>query len=171
MTCSACRSCLISSPSSSSVDHNYCGTKTTQTDAPTASAFTLFVNRGGLTIPSQSVYTVVKYAEHIFKAFVVKDGKHINSSENLRKKMIVEVCHHFVANKSHHLNIFGDHDPEMNEVGFDEDHKMKLIKSTADKYFTLRLFTYGKRYCQSVILNGKQSDRFQLSKLILFNNQ
>jgi hypothetical protein len=90
MTCSACRSCLISSPSSSSVDHNYCGTKTTQTDAPTASAFTLFVNRGGLTIPSQSVYTVVKYAEHIFKAFVVKDGKHINLSENLHRLRVLD---------------------------------------------------------------------------------
>ena len=77
ITCTACRSCLISSPSSPSVDHDYCGTKTTQhSDTPTASAFTLFINRGGLTIPSQSVFAVVKYAEHIFRAFVVKDGKH-----------------------------------------------------------------------------------------------
>ncbi|CAB4023856.1 Hypothetical predicted protein, partial [Paramuricea clavata] len=128
LACTACRSCLISSLSSSSVDHDYCGAKTTQhSDTPAASAFTLFVNRGGLTIPSQSVYAVVKYAEHIFKAFVVKDGKHINSSEKLRSKMIMEVCHHFVVNESCHLNIFGDHDPGMNEVGLDEDHKLKLI--------------------------------------------
>ncbi len=77
IACTACSSCLISSPSSPSVDHDYCGTKTTQhSDTPTASAFTLFINRGGLTIPSQSVFAVVKYAEHIFRAFVVKDGKH-----------------------------------------------------------------------------------------------
>jgi hypothetical protein len=113
----------------------------------------------------------VKYAEHIFRAFVVKDGKHINSSEKLRSKMIMEVCHHFFVNESCHLNIFGDHDPGMNEVGLDEDHRMKLMKYVANKYFMLRLFTYGKRYCQSVIQNGKQSDRFHLTKLILFKNQ
>ena len=59
----------------------------------------------------------------------------------------------------------------MNEVVFDEDHRMKLIKYTAEKYFTLRLFTYGKRYCHTVIQNGQQSDRFHLTKLILFRNQ
>jgi hypothetical protein len=107
----------------------------------------------------------------LIKAFVVQVGKHVNSSEKLRSKMIMEVCHHFVVNESCNLNIFGDHDPAMNEVGLDEDHKLRLIKCTADKYFTLRLFTYGKRYCESVIQNGKQSDRFQLTKLILFNNQ
>ncbi len=77
--------------------------------------------------------------------------------------MIMKVCHHFVVNESCHLNIFGDHDAGMNEVVFDEDHRMKLIKY---EYFTLQLFTYGKRYCQSVIQNGKQSDRFHLAKLI-----
>ena len=171
ISCTACGRSLISSTSTQSLDHDYCGMKTTQqSDAPRASAFTLFINRGGLTIPSQSVFAVVKYAEHIFKAFVVKDGRHINSSEKLRSKMIMEVCHHFVVNESCHSNIFGDHDPRMNEVGFDKDHRMKLIKYTADKYFTLRLFTYGKRYCQTVVVeNGKQSDRFHLTKL--FQNQ
>ena len=83
IACTACKKCLISSPLPSSIDHDYCGAKTTQhSDTPAASAFTLFINRGGLTIPSQSVFAVVKYAEHIFKAFVVKDGKHINPSEN-----------------------------------------------------------------------------------------
>ena len=78
----------------------------------------------------------------------MKDGKHINSSEKLHSKMIMEVCHHFVINESCHLNIFGDHDPGMNEVGLDEDHRMKLMKYVADKYFTLRLFTWA-----SVIAN------------------
>ena len=172
IACTACKKCLISSPLPSSIDHDYCGAKTTQhSDIPAASAFTLLMNRGGLTIPSQSVFAVVKYAEHIFKAFVVKDGKHINPSEKLRSRMIMEVCHHFVVNESCHLDIFGDHDPGMNEVVFDEDHRMKLIKYTAEKYFTLRLFTYGKRYSQTVIQNGQQSDRFHLTKLIFFRNQ
>ena len=85
--------------------------------------------------------------------------------------MIMAVCHHFVVNESCHFDIFGDHDTGMNEVVFDEDHRMKLIKYTAEKYFTLRFFTYGKRYSQTVIQNGQQSDRFHLTKLILFRNQ
>ena len=166
IACTACKSCLISSPLPSSIDHDYCGVKTTQhSDTPAASAFTLFINRDDLTIPSQSVFAVVEYAEHIFKAFVVKDGKHINPSEKLRSRMIMEVCHHFVVNESCHLlDVFGDHDPWMNEVVFDEDHRMKLIKYTAEKYFTLRLFTYDKRYCQTLIQNAQQSDRFHLTK-------
>jgi hypothetical protein len=59
----------------------------------------------------------------------------------------------------------------MNEIGFEDDHRVKLVKYVADKYFTLRLFTYGKRFCETVIQNGKPSDRFQLTKLILFKNQ
>ena len=68
ISCTACGRSLISSTSTQSLDHDYCGMKTTQqSDAPRASTFTLFINRGGLTIPSQSVFAVVKYAEHIFK--------------------------------------------------------------------------------------------------------
>ena len=59
----------------------------------------------------------------------------------------------------------------MNESLFEDDHRVKLIKYTADKYFTLRLFTYGKRYCEKVIQNGRASDRYLLSKIILFKNQ
>ena len=82
--------------------------------------------------------------------------------------MIMEVCHHFVVNESCHSNIFGDHDPGMNEVGFDEDHRMKLIRYTADNYFTLRLFTYCKRIVKLLL---KMENRFHLTELILFQNQ
>ena len=51
ISCTACRSSLISSPSTQSVDHDYCGMKTTQhSDNSAVSAFTLFINGGSLTI-------------------------------------------------------------------------------------------------------------------------
>ena len=82
------------------------------------------------------MFAVVKYAEHnIFKAFVVKHGKQINASEKLRSKMIMEVCHHFVFNESWHLDIFGDHDPRMSEIVFDEDHTVKLIKTQVTQVY------------------------------------
>lgn len=45
-----------------------------------------------------------------------------------------------------HLNAFGDHDPGLKQAGFDGDQKC---------------------YCQSVVQNGGQSDRFQLSVSVI----
>ena len=58
-----------------------------------------------------------------------------------------------------------------NEISFEDDHRVKLIKHVADKYFALRLLTYGQRFRENDIQNGNPSDRFQLTKLILFKNQ
>lgn len=115
VTCTACRSCLTSSLTIPTLEHDYCGLKSARNYSdPPASAFTQFVNRGGLTNPSKSVFTVLMYAEHVFKAIVSKDGKQINSSENIRSKMIWEVCHHFVADECCRHIVFGDHEPGMN---------------------------------------------------------
>ena len=102
----------------------------------------------------------------MFKACVCKDGRQISSGDRLRSKMIVEVSNHFFLNKASGSTIFSAHDPEMNDVN--DDHRVKLIKHTADRYFTLRLFTYGKRHCETVLREGKPSDRHQLTKIILF---
>jgi hypothetical protein len=64
LTCSACQMS----------DGDYCGVNSDDS----ASAFTHFVNRGGLQIPSKLVYLVLKYAEQVFKACVSKDGNQIN---------------------------------------------------------------------------------------------
>ena len=169
ITCTSCKNCLISHSMSSplrSTDHDYLGSRP---DNQRASAYTQFVNKGGLTLPSTSVLSVLKYAEIVFKACVSKDGRQISSSDRLRSKMILEISNHFFADKSSRSTLFSDHDPGMNDM--DDDHKVKLIKHTADRYFTLRLFTYGKRHCESVLEGGKPSDRHKLTKLILFKNQ
>ena len=67
--------------------------------------------------------------------------------------------------------VFEDHEQGTNESLVEDDHQMKLIKYTADKYFTLRLFTFEKRYSESIIQNGIPSVRHQLTKLILFKNK
>ena len=169
ITCTACKNCLISRSLSTPrqlFDHDYEGSRP---DNQRASAYTQFVNKGGLTIPSASVFDVIKYAEIVFKACVSKDGRQISSGDRLRSKMIVEVSNHFFLDKASGSTIFSDHDPEMNNVN--DDHRVKLIKHTADRYFTLRLFTYGKRHCETVLQEGKPSDRHHLTKLILFKNQ
>ena len=57
LTCSSCKSCLVSHFSTPTPDHDYCATK--YNDIAAASAFTLFVNNGGLKIPSESVYMLI----------------------------------------------------------------------------------------------------------------
>ena len=68
-------------------------------------------------------------------------------------------------------DIFEDHELGVNERVFEEDHKSALIKLGADKYLTLRIFTYGKRYQESVVTKGQPSDGHKLTKSILFKNQ
>ena len=67
--------------------------------------------------------------------------------------------------------IFEDHELGLNESVFEEDHRSALIKLVADKYFTLRIFTYAKRYQETVVTKGQPSDRHKLTKSILFKNQ
>jgi hypothetical protein len=54
--------------------------------------------------------------------------------------------------------VFADHDLGANEDMIEEDHQVNLTKWTADKYYTLRLFTYGKHYRETIIQNGMPSD-------------
>lgn len=119
-------------------------------EAAAASAFTLFVNNGGLQIPSLSVFATVEYCEHVFKAYICKeDGKRICQEKNLKSKMIFEVCHHFLIES--HQSVFKDHEEGTNEILVEDDHRMKLVKCTADKYL---LFTFGKHYTEQTVQNG-----------------
>ena len=83
--------------------------------------------------------------------------------------MILKVCQHFLIESRQ--SVFKDHEEGTNEILVEDDHRMKLVKCTADKYLTLRLFTFGKHYTEQTVQNGTPSDRHQLTKLILFKNQ
>ena len=168
ISCAECKRCLISSPTDTTAPHNCSATR--YHEAGQASAFTNFINNGGLKIPSSSVYQTVEYCEHVFRAIVSgRDGNQISSLTNLKERMIIQVNKHFVLDTP--TMLFLDHEDGANENLVEDDHKVKLVKGTANKFFTLRLFTYGKKYEKKVIRNGKQSDRHRLNKLVLFNNE
>lgn len=63
--------------------------------------------------------------------------------------MILEVCHHFLVDSCQ--TVFEDHEEGMNESVLEDDHRVKLIKCAGNKYSTLRLFTHGERYCETVV--------------------
>jgi hypothetical protein len=170
LPCPSCKMSLIPAPDEANSTCQHGCTSSRYHEAGKASAFTLFVNKGGLRIPSTSVFHTIEYCEHVFKTMVCgKDGKQITKETNLKKKMIVEVCRHFMLDTT--VDLFADHEDGDNEILVEDDHKTKLIKFTADKYFTLRLFTFGKKYNKEIVNGGKQSNRHRLSKLILFNNE
>jgi len=169
LPCPACKQSLLPLPKEIPVNgHDY--TASLYHQAGKASAFTTYINNGGLQIPSTSVFRTVEYCEHLFKAMVTgKDGNLISNECNLKQKMIVKVCHHFVLDST--IQLFPDHGHSDTEILVEEDHITKLIKFIADKYFTIRLFNFGKKYIQEIENDGKPSDRHRLNKLVLFNNQ
>ena len=144
--CSSCKSCLISQFTGPTTDHNYCSMNYNNMVA--ASAFTLFVNNGGLRIPSQSVYSIIDYAEKLFKERVVNTDTGITNEARVKEKLIMMVFNHFSVESTHKL--FTDHDDGLNESMFTGDHRATLIKLIAERYIRLRLYTYGKRFSESV---------------------
>ncbi|CAB3987355.1 Proteasome activator complex subunit 3 [Paramuricea clavata] len=121
------KECLVGevTPGMKASDHDYCG-PSTYSQVSSASAFTLFVNNGGLRIPSKSVYTTIEHCEHIFKLYVCQKGNGINNMKNLKSKMILEVCHNFLldGNKS----VFADHELGANEDMVEDDHQVKKYR-------------------------------------------
>ncbi len=113
LTCPDCITSLTSQPSTN-CDQDCCGVR--YNSAAAASAFTLFVNNGGLKIPSKSVFQIIEYAELVFKRNVCKEGNSISNKKNLKKTMIMSVCHHFV---DIHQVLFADHE---------EDYQRKSVR-------------------------------------------
>ena len=154
ISCHSCHKCLIGSLSHT--DHPYYDG---HNKSHAAAALTAFVNDGGLKIPPAFVYKIVAYAEHVFKFYACGDMfDKISVSSKMKQNMIMEVIAHFWEDSRASEGLFEGHPQGFNEPVFEEDHKRWLTKFIAEKFFTLRLFTYGKRYCQKVIQAGQASD-------------
>jgi hypothetical protein len=122
LTCPDCITSLTSQPSTNP-DQDCCGVR--YNSAAAASAFTLFVNNGGLKIPSKSVFQIIEYAELVFKRNVCKKGNSISNKKHLKKTKIMSVCHNFV---DIHQVLFADHEEDINGRVFEDEHRTKLIK-------------------------------------------
>ena len=131
--------------------------------------FLHFFNNGNLQMPSKFVVDVIKYAETIFKLHVTSQTSRQISKKNLKTRMIIEFCQHFgqVATNS----LPPRHTESPNQPLIEEDHRLWLLKCVANAYLTIRLSTYGKQYTEIVVNCGRPSQRHQLTKQILFNNQ
>jgi hypothetical protein len=90
LSCSSCKTSLLAQFTTTTPDHDYCALN--YSEVASASAFTLFVNNGGLQIPSGSVYAIAEYAEKVFKANVCNDDHKITRQERLKEKLVMKVC-------------------------------------------------------------------------------
>ena len=110
----------------STSDHQYCPG---YGHVHRAAAFTSFINNGGLTIPSQSVYKVVACAEKVFKATVCKGNyREITAKKHIKKEMNLELMNYFWGETRPSQALFESHSQGINEVIFKEDHDRWLTK-------------------------------------------
>ena len=56
------------------------------------------------------------------------------------------------------------------DPGFEDDHLTQLVKKIANKYLSIRLHTYAKRYTRETVNKNNPSARHQMNKLVLFKN-
>ena len=124
-------------------------------------------NRGGLIHSSYGVYKVVFTCEKSFKVNVINNDKNISLKSNLIQRMMYEVVSS--CDWSHYFPLISDHRFHI-DAGFEDDHLTQIVKRISNKYLTMRLHTYGKRYTREIVNKDSPSVRHQLTKLILFKN-
>ena len=89
--CQSCKESILGDVARS--DHTYCPG---YDEVHGPAVFTSFVDNGGLTIPSPSVFKVVACAEKVFKVHVCKEKfKEITAKKQIKKRMILEVVKYF----------------------------------------------------------------------------
>ena len=67
--------------------------------------------------------------------------------------------------------MFTNYEVDDNDAVVEDDGNTQLTTIIAEKYFTLRLFNYGKKYTREIVNYDKQSDRHKLSGLTSFNKK
>ena len=134
---------------------------------PIHAKFTCFKQNGGLYFPSMAVLKIVKATEVIFKKRVVWQDKGISREKNLDLKIqyavLEQLGHDIFTDSPAHLFA--------HSVGVECDHLSSLLKLVTQKYLSLRIKTYGKRFSQMVVHKNQPSLRHELTKTILFRNQ
>ncbi len=114
---------------------------------PTCAKFTIFKEKGGLVFPSMVVWKIVKTTELIFRHWVIEEGIGISSDKKLFYKVQNAVLQQygpdvFACPHSH----FFEH-----KMGAEIDHMSTMIRRISEKYLTLRMATYARKYSEMVI--------------------
>lgn len=153
--CEHCKAALVSNENQVSKEHGYA------IDLNNYSAFTMFIDRGGLKHASTFVFLVVQYTEKVFitlaKDSLLKTNRH---------KIMIMIQQHFYDNLE--SLIVPPH--PINSFNCETRHEINLLKFIANKYLTMRMATYGKDQTFKAIGTSRATLRQKLHKTILFSN-
>lgn len=151
ISCTYCCSVLLTNKNT---DHEYC------VDIFKFSAFTTFVDRGGLKYASRFVFEIVKYCEKVFTAMSSESLRNLN-----KNKMIINVVQEFYNKLYKYLDV----SHPLQSIQSEEPHEIQLVKSISNFYFNLRLYHIAKLK-STKISKGSIGLRQKLHKTILFSN-
>ena len=111
-------------------------------DYPIHTKFTCFKQNGSLILPSSAVLKIVKAAEVLFKKRVQWQRWGITYERNVDLNIKYAVLKHLGP------GVF--HNPSANfiqhAIGVESNHLTSLLKLVTQKYWSLRLKTYGKKH-------------------------
>jgi len=119
-------------------------------------SLTVFKNRGGLSLPSGSVFKVVEETERCIQFFVQKENN-LNKLRsniilyNVKKELLFDECRIFPT-----LDCAGSN--------FERNHKIELVNQICKRYIKIRAYSLEKE------LNDRVSQRNQRVKATLFKN-
>lgn len=152
--CNDCKNMLIA-PEHSQSDHFY------NLNINRYQSFTVFVNRGKLCFPSAEAYSIVVYADKVFKNMLNMDKL---TSFNIKNKMINLVNQHFTSK----LRQMFCH-PTDDSVSCTDLHESKIVKLISNSFLSIRLRSYLKNVMDKK-LSAIRSKRQKLHKTIIFNH-
>lgn len=161
VVCSSCSEAMLSTCCSHN-DHAYF-----LKDAPSDSPELLLTlkNRGGLVMPSEGVYKLVKRCENIFKQTVVYDSSMVGKT-NIKQFLVALF---FRSVNEDRPAVYFSHSCPI-EPGL-LSHSQQLCKMIVSKFFDIRLKHFCKVYNRQKVMKGAGSDRQRLSRLVIFKHQ
>lgn len=118
-------------------------------------------NRGSLIYPSMSVITICRKSEMIIRRALRESG----GKKLLKKFSSTYLLNMVLTNLLHSTSLFQELDDHCNNQTDYSNHSAHLIRATANKYITIRLYYIGSKIME------RTSKRQKFNKLILFEEQ
>lgn len=118
-------------------------------------------NRGSLIYPSKDVIIICRKSEVVIRCALRESG----GKKLLKKFSPTYLLNMVINNLLHNTSLFQELDDHCNNQTDFSNHSAHLIRATANKYITIRLYYIGST------VNENNSERQKFNKLILFKGQ
>ena len=162
VSCESCSEALIQAKRPKYNDHQY-----SNNFLEPHELLTTVKDRGGLLIPSASVFNTVKQCERTFMAAVILNPAADIANKALKLCLLATFRRQIIEEQPVSLFANGFCDIEVGMLS----HQQQLINMIAEKFFDLRLKHYSRKYNSIIINNNLASDRNKFSRMVIFRYQ